>query len=101
MDMEFGSSTVFLESKGVFARSAEFQSSVGPLTWQRDSAFRKDLRLVNAKGDWLARFEGRTFSLGKRGKLEIAGGVRWGPGLLDEIVISGVAMVEAERRRRK
>ena len=58
------------------------------------------MRLVNAEGNWLARFERSSFSLGKRGKLEIAGGVQWGPGLLDEIVISGIAMVEAERRRR-
>ena len=58
-----------------------------------------DLRLVNAEGNWLARFEGITFSLSKTGKLEIAGGVQWGPGLLDEIVISGIAMVEAERRQ--
>lgn len=32
------------------------------------------------------------------GKLEVSGEVEWGPGLLDEIVISGLAMVEAERR---
>lgn len=70
------------------------------LTWQHDSTFGKDLRLVNAEGDWLARFVGKTFSWSKRGKLEISGGVQFGPGLLDEIVISGIAMVEAERRRR-
>lgn len=55
---------------------------------------------MNGEGNWLARFESSTFSVGKRGKLEISGGVQWGPGLLDEIVISGIAMVEAERRRR-
>lgn len=66
---------------------------------------------MNAEGNWLARFEGTSFSWSKRGlatsfswskrgKLEIAGEVQWGPGLLDEIVISGIAMVEAERRRR-
>lgn len=32
------------------------------------------------------------------GKLEVSGEVEWGPGLLDEIVISGIAMAEAERR---
>ncbi|MCJ1265872.1 hypothetical protein MMC22_005754 [Lobaria immixta] len=100
LDMEFGSSTAFLKPKGLFTRSTEFQSSVGPLTWQYDSAFRNDLRLVNTEGEWLARFEGSTFSWTKLGKLEIAGGVQWGPGLLDEIVISGLAMVAAEARRR-
>lgn len=99
VDMEFGSSTAFLKPKGLFTRSTEFQSSVGPLTWQYDSVFRSAFRLVNAEGEWLARFEGITFSWRKTGKLEIAGGVQWGPGLLDEIVISGVAMVEAERTR--
>lgn len=99
VELEFGSSAVYLEPKGALTRSTEFQSSVGLLTWQHDSALGSDLRLVNAEGNWLARFEGNTFSLSKTGKLEIAGGVQWGPGLLDEIVISGIAMVEAERRQ--
>ncbi|MCJ1429226.1 hypothetical protein MMC29_007139 [Sticta canariensis] len=101
LELEFGSSAVHLEPKGFFTRSMEFQSSVGPLTWQHDSAFGRDLRLVNAEGNWLARFEGTVFAWSKSGKLEISGGVQWGPGLLDEIVISGIAMVEAERRRRR
>lgn len=100
LELEFGSSAVYLEPKGFLTRSTKFQSSVGPLTWQHDSAIGRDLRLVNAEGNWLARFEGTSFSWKKTGKLEIAGGVQWGPGLLDEIVISGIAMVEAERRRR-
>lgn len=101
IDLEIGSSAVLLKSKGHFTRSAEFQSSVGLLTWQYDSAFRNDLRLVNAEGNWLARVESKTFAWSKVGKMEIAGWVYWGPGLLDEIAISGMAMVEAERRRAK
>ncbi|MCJ1471209.1 hypothetical protein MMC07_009857 [Pseudocyphellaria aurata] len=101
IDLQFGSSVVSLESTGSFTRSAGFQSSVGPLTWQHDSAFGDDLQLVNASGEWLARFVGASFSIGKRGTLEISGGIYFGPGLLDEIVISGIVMVEEERRRRR
>ncbi|MCJ1429449.1 hypothetical protein MMC29_007363, partial [Sticta canariensis] len=100
LELEFGSSAVLLKPKGFLTRSTEFQSSVGPLTWQHDSAFGSDLQLVNSEGNWLARFERTKFSRKKRGKLEISGGVQWGSGLLDEIVISGIAMAEAERRRR-
>ncbi|MCJ1469551.1 hypothetical protein MMC07_008185 [Pseudocyphellaria aurata] len=100
VDLDFGSSTSSLSSKGVFTRSTEFQSSVGLLTWKHDTAFGNDLRLVNAEGNWLARFVGNVFAWKKRGSLEISPGVNFGPGLLDEIVISGLAMVEAERRRR-
>ena len=56
------------------------------------------MHLTNAGGNCLARFSCTAWARRKMGKLEVSGEVEWGPGLLDEIVISGLAMVEAERR---
>lgn len=92
VDLEFRTAVVPLKSKGHFTRSMEFQSSVGLLTWQYDSALSNTARLLNPQGNWLARFESSALSWSKVGKLEIAGWVNWGPGLLDE-VISGMAIV--------
>lgn len=99
VDLEFGSSRVSLKHKGPFTRSAQFQSTVGPCTWEYKSILGSSIRLVNAEGNWLARLESKGCSQSKGGKLEIAGIVQWGPGLLDEIVISGMAMVEADRKQ--
>lgn len=54
---------------------------------------------MNAEGNWLARVECKVLAWSKVGKMAIAGWVHWGPGLLDEIAISGIAMMEAERRK--
>lgn len=81
VDLEFGTYAISLESKGHFTRSTKFQSSVGPLTWQYDSALGDDMCLTNAVGNSLARFESKRWVLLKVGKLEIDGRVQWGPGL--------------------
>lgn len=87
-----------MEPKGLLSRSTKFQSSVGLLTWQHDGALANSMHLTNAGGNCLARFSCTAWARRKMGKLEVSGEVEWGPGLLDEIVISGLAMVEAERR---
>lgn len=98
IDLEFGSSSVSFKPKGSFTRSFQFQSTVGPCTWEYESILGSNIRLVNAEGNWLARLESKPHSESKGGQMEIAGIVQWGPGLLDEIVISGMAMMEADRR---
>lgn len=98
VDLELGTHAISLE-KGHFARSTKFQSSVGPLTWKYDSALGDGMRLIDAAGDSLARFESKTWALHKVGKLEVNGKVQWGPGLLDEIVLSAMAMVVAKKRK--
>lgn len=55
--------------------------------------------LVNERKEWLAKFHNSAFSTGKEGKLEISNGEITGA-FLDEIVISGLAMIEHERRNR-
>ncbi|MCJ1425646.1 hypothetical protein MMC29_003546 [Sticta canariensis] len=96
IDLQLGSSTVPLKPKGKITRSAEFQSSIGPLTWQHDRSH-DDLQLVHPNGDWLARFKDSGSYWTKTVVLEISGAVQWGPGLLDEIMISGIAKLMAER----
>ncbi|MCJ1469001.1 hypothetical protein MMC07_007633 [Pseudocyphellaria aurata] len=99
VDLQVGSSTITMKAKGFVRRSMTFQSSVGRLTWQHESLFRNGLRLVDAGGTLLARFESTSFSRRKTRTLEISDAVRSAPGLLDEVVISGIAVVEAERRQ--
>ena len=82
----------------VLGRSYSFPSMYfGPLTWQR-RAVGTDMDLVNGSGQWIARFESRV-SVDKVGVLEMA---NWGfgPEAMDEIVVSAVALVENNRRRR-
>ena len=49
-------------------------------------------------GQWVARFEATSFAVEKRGKFEIGG---WGVGEegVDEIVVSGLVVVEQVRRQ--
>ena len=51
-------------------------------------------------GEWIAKFESAPFSVDKRGRMEI---VNWDiqGEALDEIVTSGVAMMEYMRRRKQ
>ena len=55
--------------------------------------------LVNQKKEWIARFDASLFAMSKQGKLHIVNGGINGVAL-DEIVVSGCAMVQHERRRR-
>lgn len=50
-------------------------------------------------GEWVARFEAASFAVEKRGKFEI-GGSGVGEEGVDEIVVSGLAVVEQMRRKR-
>ena len=51
-----------------------------------------------AGGEWVAKFEAASFAVEKRGKFEI---VSWevGEEVVDEIVVSGLAVVEQVRRQ--
>lgn len=55
--------------------------------------------LVNQRKDWIAKFDASLFSMSKTGKLHVVNGAINGVAL-DEIVVSGAAMVQHERRRR-
>lgn len=69
------------------------------LRWERDGAFTVNLCCVTEKGEWVAKFDNANWSMTKTGKLEIVD--RGIPKeVLDEVVVSGLAMIEHERRRR-
>ena len=57
------------------------------------------MRLVNGRGEWVARFAAQAPNLSKRGVLEI---VSWevSGGSLDEVVVSGIAVVEMAHRKK-
>ena len=56
--------------------------------------------LMTPGNEWIAKFDCSAFAVDKRGKLEIVNWDIQGVGL-DEIVVSGVAMMEHIRRRRR
>lgn len=99
IDLELHGRPTPMDSKGIFSFSHEFMSGIGPLSW-KSNGWGSDLILMTAENEWLAKFEGNRMAVEKRGTLEI---VSWdiGDDGLDEIVASGVAMVEYLRRRRR
>lgn len=69
------------------------------LRWEHEGAFTANLCCVTERGEWVARFDRASLSMTKEGKLEIVD--REMPKeVLDEVVVSGLAMIEHERRRR-
>lgn len=92
------SAVIPLRAQGFFSSSRTFDSIIGPLKWQRDGLFSRSLSLVNPQGEWFARFQYVT-AVSKWGCFEIAPGVpKGGDRLLDEIVLSGFAILESLRR---
>lgn len=100
VDLTIQGRPVSMEATGFFARGHGFPSSiVGPLQWESDGVFGSDLVLVNERQEWLAKFHNSAFAVSKEGKLEISNGEISGA-FLDEIVVSGLAVIEYRRRRR-
>lgn len=56
------------------------------------------MMLITSGKEWIAKFDYSAFAVDKRGKLEIVNWNIQGVGL-DEIVVSGVAMMEYVRRQ--
>ena len=98
VDLELYGRPASMDSEGIFSLSHVFMSGIGPLSWKSNS-WNGDLILTTAGKEWLAKFEGNRLSMDKRGKLEIVSWDIEDEGL-DEIVVSGLAMVEYFRRRR-
>ena len=86
-------------SAGVFTRAHCFDSGGGTLTWRSDGVLTSNLRLVNERKEWIARFLMTGMAMSKVGKIELSG---WdlGGDELDQVVVSAVVMGELERRRR-
>ncbi|KAL9003255.1 MAG: hypothetical protein Q9188_003870 [Gyalolechia gomerana] len=101
IDLELHGRPIPFESEGIFTRSYAFSSPAfgERLRWECDGIFGADLVLVNGRKEWIAKFDASLFSMSKTGKLHVVNGSINGVAL-DEIVVSGTAMVQHERRRR-
>ena len=99
LDLVVNGSPVQLDPAGWFTRSFTFMSSIGKLKWEYISMWGKTMACVTENGEWLARFDWSVWAMKKDGKLDIVN-TQLPQGLVDELVVSGLAMVEVERRRR-
>ncbi|KAI4151034.1 MAG: hypothetical protein LQ341_000983 [Variospora aurantia] len=101
IDLEFHGSAVPFESEGIFTRAYAYASPAfgERLRWECDGIWGADLVLVNARKEWIARFDASLFSMSKTGKIHVVHGGITGAAL-DEVVVSGCAMMQHERRRR-
>ena len=102
IDLEFHGRAIPFESEGIFTRAYAYQSPAfgEKLRWECDGVWGADLVLVDGKDEWIARFDASLWSMSKTGKIHVANGGIGGMAL-DEIVVSGCAMVQHQRRRRK
>ncbi|MCJ1279423.1 hypothetical protein MMC21_007247 [Puttea exsequens] len=101
IDMTVHGQTTEIKKAGIMTTTCEFRSLAAQDTmrWKRDGVFSGgDLLCLDSKEQLLAKFENSSFALKKEGKIELGPGV--GGVLMDEIVTSGIAMIEQQRRRR-
>lgn len=96
IDLQIGEDQpIPLQATGVFSSTRTFESCVGELKWK------KDMRLLNAREKLLATFTPVT-AVSKWGRLEMTPLVaEGGQRLVDEVVLSGVALLEQDRREKK
>ena len=98
LDLVVNGTQTQLGPEGWFTRSKSFMSSNGKLSWKHISIWRGTLACVTENGEWLARFKWSTWASKKDGKLEIVNS-QLPQGLVNELVVSGLAMVQVEKRR--
>ncbi|MCJ1343467.1 hypothetical protein MMC31_001661 [Peltigera leucophlebia] len=96
IDLQIGGNRpIPLQATGVFSSTRTFESCVGELKWK------KDMRLFNAREELLATFISVT-AVSKWGRFEMTPLVaEGGQRLVDEVVLSGVALLEQDRREEK
>ncbi|KAL9029420.1 MAG: hypothetical protein Q9180_007034 [Flavoplaca navasiana] len=100
IDLELHGRSIPFEPEGIFTRAYAYQSPAfgEKLRWECDGVWGADLVLVNGRSEWIARFDASLFSMSKTGKIHIVNGGVMGMAL-DEIVVSGCAMVQHQRRK--
>ena len=96
IDLQIGGDRpIPLQANGSFTSTRMFESCVGELSWKRG------MKLHNARKELLATFT-RVMALSKWGRFEMTPRVaEGGQRLVDEIVLSGVALLEQRRRGKK
>lgn len=99
IDLTINEQPTTLSKSGIFTSVHEFRSSAlaGSLKWKRDGLFSGgNMLCIDEKEQLFARFQASRSSMKKERKFELSPGV--GGVLMDEIVVSGIAMVELMRR---
>lgn len=89
--------TVPLEYNAWKDRSYRFMSSIGPLKWAAISTMGASLACTTERGEWLAKFDTKWFSMKGGAQLEIVN-QNLPQELVDELVVTGLAMLENDRR---
>ncbi len=105
IDLQFYSSPlssipVAMTAPSLFTRSLNFESSIGPLTWKGSGVFSRNFILIKSQNEeCVARFTRKNFSMSRWGNFELAPMFATAvQKLLDEIVVSGIAIAETQRR---
>ncbi|KAL8768192.1 MAG: hypothetical protein Q9209_005501 [Squamulea sp. 1 TL-2023] len=87
-----------LNSNGWATRGYSFVSSIGPLKWEASTVMGSAYACTTERGEWLAKCDQNVLtSMHGKGTIEIVNG-NLPPGLTDELVVTGLAMIENERR---
>lgn len=100
IDLEIHGTPVDFKRAGLFSYTHVFRSpSTGrTFSWKRDGFFSGgDLKCIDDKDQRCAGFECSSWAMKKDGKFELAPRVQ-GP-LMDELVITGIAEVEFQKRQ--
>lgn len=102
IDMAIQNRPILLSKSGFLTSAHEFRSLAtgGSFKWKSDGVFSLgDMVCLDEREQLVARFESCAWAMKKAGKLELSGGINGV--LMTEIVISGIAMIEYMRRKRK
>ncbi|KAL9577549.1 MAG: hypothetical protein Q9203_007417, partial [Teloschistes exilis] len=100
VDLDLHGKPVLFEPEGMWTRSYSYASPAfgyDRLKW-KCKGWGSDLVLVNSNKEWIAKFDAAVWAMKKMGRLEVGDGGIAGAAL-DEIVVSGLTMIEIERRR--
>ena len=101
MDLTIHNQSMLLKKAGFLSSAHEFNSVAtgGSFKWKKDGFFSGgDMLCLDQREQMVARFQHSGWAMKKEGKFELSPGVSGI--LMDEIVTSGVAMVEYLRRQR-
>lgn len=101
IDLQVHGIAITIDESGFFSSGYEYSSPAfggGRLKWKEDGHFTSDLACVQqGSKEVVAKFLECEWAMKKEGKLELAPGVADGGPMMDEIVVAGLAIVEAKR----
>ncbi|KAL8783247.1 MAG: hypothetical protein Q9213_004759 [Squamulea squamosa] len=94
-----GDQPLTLTPSSPLARSFNFQTAIGSLTWRVNSGHGRRIILETATGEWIAKVETNILTRNGAGRIELANADIEG-WALEEVVVTGMVMVEVQRRVR-